>query len=89
MTERAVDEAFDAQNRADDAAKVIQVLGNPAAEQDDGRALREPSRSLPRTVAVVMAAFLVTFVGRNYRQSAKTFISRSNFSFIGGYYERN
>jgi predicted PurR-regulated permease PerM len=54
MTRRAADEVSDAQNRADDAATAIQTLDKPSAERDAGRALPEPSRSLPHTVAVVI-----------------------------------
>ena len=54
MTGPAVDEVFDGQNRAEDAATAIQLPAKPAAEQDAGRSLPEPYRSLPRTVAVVL-----------------------------------
>ena len=63
MTRRAVDEVFDAQNRADDAAAAIQTLGKPAAEQDAGRALLEPSHSMPRTVALVILTAAVVLGG--------------------------
>lgn len=54
MTRPAVDEVFDTQNRAEDGATAIHSPGKPAAEQDAGRGLPEPYRSLPGKVAVVL-----------------------------------
>ncbi len=63
MTERAVDEAFVAQNRADDAATAAQTLGNLAAKHDAGRGLPEPFRSLPGTVTVMILTAAVVLGG--------------------------
>ncbi len=63
MTQQAVDEVFKAQDRADDAAMANQTLGKPAAAQEARRALREPSQSVPRTVAVVILTAAVVLGG--------------------------
>ena len=69
MTDRALDEAFDAQNRTDGQSAEVQTLGKLAVAYDAGSGLLEPSRSLPRTVMVVILTAAVVLEGMNISAS--------------------
>lgn len=63
MTDRAVDEALDVQNQASDSGTAVQTLGKSQVVQESVRGIPEPSRNLPRTVAVVILTAAVVLGG--------------------------